>query len=776
MYSYEWDRETGGIILCSIPDDKPRSEDVSPVFSEELDWLELDNTWTYPKCNQPLMWKIDGRKYYYCGELVAEKSSAGGLFSRPTIEVIQNGITIDPVDIEETVDKNRRILYDLAIRTIEEIQRQSNALSRRVDIQTVAFSGGKDSMVLLDLVQRTLDPDDFAVVFCDTHMEIAETFEMLSAAKTRWPSLSFHVARSSRSALETWQDMGPPSRMHRWCCTVHKSAPSLILLRQLTNIHNVRALVYDGVRASESPRRANYRVVSAGKKHARQVNVSPILRWNSAEIYLYSFARQLPINRAYTYGAIRVGCVVCPLASRLWDSIVTARFCEQAAGFIDLIKDYAYGIGIPESEIELYLAQGGWKGRSGGRGLKSVKTRLTETRNSDRVVFSVSDPRENWSEWFKSLGEVRQESPSCFSVNMRQYGSFTIHQTGNTADLRLEIDGFELLPREARPLVKSAINKTAYCAHCQGCEVECPASALSTYPTVSIDENACIHCSKCLQASDKGCLAAKSLWISLGGANVKSNRKSINPYNHFGMRQEWLQEFLADPNEWPQRHTLGTRQFDSMKVWLNQCGIVTQGALSPLGSILQDIGIDSDITWYAIWANLAQNSGIVEWYIKLVPWGSTHSKGDYVDMLGDSWSRSTRNNGVTALLDLFRYTPLGNHLGLGVITIGSRNRVKSILKKGIRNPDPIAVLYSLYLYAETNDIYSMTIGQLDEVDGGPIRLFGMNRSALTSTLNGLSVNLPDFISANIVRNLDSIYLRKERTSAEVLRLALVKSE
>lgn len=391
---------------------------------------------------------------------------------------------------------------------------------------------------------------------------------------------------------------------------------------------------------------------------------------------------------------------------------------------------------------------------------------------SDKAIFSVSKPRENWREWFKTLGHLQQESASDFSLNMPEHEALTIHCTEDRTNLRLEIGYYDSLPREARSPLKSSINKAAYCAHCQGCEVECPVSALSTYPTVSIDEGACVQCGKCLRVSDKGCLAAKSLWITLGGARVNSKRKSINPYNHFGMRQEWLDEFLVNPNDWPQRHTLGPRQFDSMKVWLNQCGIVRDGALSELGLTIQALGTESDIAWCAIWANLAQNSGIVEWYVNCVPWGSTHSKADYVDMLGDSWSPSTRNNGVTALVGLLRDTPLGNNLGLGIIVTERGNRVKSIIKRGLHNPNPIAVLYSLYLYAEANDIYNMTVTQLEDADGGPIRLFGVDPQTLVSMLNGLSATLGDFISANIVRNLDNVQLRREKSSQEVLEIAL----
>jgi len=772
MYRYEWDPETGGIILSSLPHEGPDTEDLSPVFSEELDWLGLDKHWTYQHTKHPLMWKVDGRKYFYRGELAAELSSSGGLFMTPAVKIHRPGLTLQPIDMDGTIERNRATMDGLTLTAIEEIGKQSARLSPRVDVQAVAFSGGKDSVVLLDLVQRAIDPDRFLVVFSDTHMEVSETLSTLEAAKKHWPSLAFHVAKSSRTALDTWRDMGPPSRMHRWCCTVHKSAPSLILLRETTGIRDAHVLVYDGVRASESQRRGSYLMVSEGRKHTSQINVSPVLRWSSAEIYLYLFARCLPLNEAYRYGAMRVGCVVCPMAPRRWDSLVTARFLDRAAGFIELLKSYARGIGIPESEMSAYLAQGGWKGRSGGRGVETARTRIAENRSSNATSFSISLPRESWREWFKTLGVLQQESAYDFSVCLPTGDSLLTHVTETSSHLKLELDGLDALPREARPLVKAAINKSAYCAHCRGCEVECSAAALSTYPTVHVDEESCVHCGKCLKISDRGCLAAKSLWITLGGARVNSNRKSINPYNHFGMRKEWLEDYFRDPSTWPERHTLGPRQADSMTVWLNHCGIEASKSLSPLGAILQRLGAESEVAWCAIWANLAQNSGIVEWYVRSVPWGSVHNKADFVEMLGESWSVSTRNNAITALTGLLANTPLGNQLELGVISSDRSTRTKSVFKKGLSSPHAIAVLYSLYLYAEASDVYRTTIAQLETACGGPATIFGLDRPALASILNGLSAECSDFISAGITRNLDNIHLRRDRTSIEVLTLAL----
>ena len=41
----------------------------------------------------------------------------------------------------------------------------------------VAFSGGKDSVVTLDLVQRALPHNEFKVLFGDTGMEFPDTYE-----------------------------------------------------------------------------------------------------------------------------------------------------------------------------------------------------------------------------------------------------------------------------------------------------------------------------------------------------------------------------------------------------------------------------------------------------------------------------------------------------------------------------------------------------------------------------------------------------------------------
>ncbi|WP_149026700.1 phosphoadenosine phosphosulfate reductase family protein [Desulforamulus ferrireducens] len=195
--------------------------------------------------------------------------------------------------VQKMLDINMTIMDGLAQSAIVFVRNVYEKYLRKVDTTAVAFSGGKDSLVLLDLVQRALDPGDFVVVFSDTTMEISATLDAVEKAKQRWSNLNFITAKSDCDAETTWREFGPPSRVHRWCCTVHKSAPTLLLLKELVKKPSVRALVYDGVRAEESVSRAGYCSVTEGGKHSGQINASPLLKWNSGEIFLYLLQRKI---------------------------------------------------------------------------------------------------------------------------------------------------------------------------------------------------------------------------------------------------------------------------------------------------------------------------------------------------------------------------------------------------------------------------------------------------------------------------------------------------
>ncbi len=58
-----------------------------------------------------------------------------------------------------------------------------------------------------------------------------------------------------------------------------------------------------------------------------------------------------------------------------------------------------------------------------------------------------------------------------------------------------------------------------------------------------------------------------------------------------------------------------------------------------------------------------------------------------------------------------------------------------------------------------------------ERDGiSPTRIFGLDRDTMVPLLNGLSVNYPEFISASFSLGLETINLRSEKKSEDVLSL------
>ena len=232
MYSYTYDSETGGLLLNSTP--LGFSKEPRPVYYQELDILGFNKYWIYDKQDEyPYMW-AEANVYYYRGKKVAQLRG-GSLYCAPEIVVLEDpephGMPLIPIDIPEMVKRNHEFMEGFVQETIRDVYNTWKEYQHKVDVFYVAFSGGKDSIVTLDVVQKALPHDAFMVLFGDTQMEFVDTYDVVKATKEQCAEqgIKFITAKSDKSPEETWKQIGPPAQKLRWCCSVHKTAPQIYL-------------------------------------------------------------------------------------------------------------------------------------------------------------------------------------------------------------------------------------------------------------------------------------------------------------------------------------------------------------------------------------------------------------------------------------------------------------------------------------------------------------------------------------------------------------------
>lgn len=781
MYNYEWDIETGGYILTTKVTGV--TKEVRPVFAEELRFLGLDKNhgWTFNDEENPLLW-AEGRRYFYHGDLVVE-TVGGGLYSLPTLKNVVDNLILTSVDIDKMVAKNSSLMNGLVQTTLKKIYDIFTTQRNKVDMAYIAYSGGKDSVVMLDLVQRALPHDSITVVFGDTTMELSDTYKIIEESKKRWPDLNWHTARTDFSAQESWKFAGPPARTLRWCCGVHKSSPSIMEIKKilaekrfcsLQEIKHFKVLAFLGVRAEESEMRSTYEMVSDGNKHAVQINCNPILEWNTCELFDYLFSQHLPINKMYRYGSHRVGCLLCPMASSWYECIVNHQYSDEVKPYLETIKASIRKEYSDESGWEQYLQEGGWKQRSSGKMLLFSENKILNLSTDDEQKFIVKDANYHWKQWFVVLGDIVEVSK----------GEYELSHKDVTLHFKVEENG-KYTTFTFKPLIKSkssirfmylfknVLNKIAYCQNCGECMAECPHGAI-TMTAEGISIKNCVHCETCIDRP-KGCIVAKSI-TTTGDGNM--SYKNIDRYKNFGLRQEWIEILFEDPQNFWTNDRMGTQMFKSFEKWGKEACLIGQNNLVlPITQRFIDLGADSALLWGYILTNLAYNSSIFNWYIKNAQIGAEYQVSDLQIMLGDEYSETTRKNALSALKDTIKTSPIGWLLGQGECEMKGKV-ITSLKRTGWHEPEPLIALYSLYLYAEHFDggNYSFTLSDLfddsEEREAlSPKIIFGTTEQTLKSIMQGLANNYPSYISVDFNKGiLENVFLNRDQKSVDILNL------
>jgi len=444
------------------------------------------------------------------------------------------------------------------------------------------------------------------------------------------------------------------------------------------------------------------------------------------------FLRKLNINKGYRYGLDRVGCCFCPFASSWNEYILNKIERDTLIKFLNILSSYGKSLGLSDTDIVGFIADGQWKNRAGGRGLDNNGTLLHFHFENNNIIATLKRPKENFLTWVKTVGDLyyKKESKKITGeIRIRNETlPFTIKRKKDTEKICINTG----INTGIKELLKKVLYKSTYCVHCGACSEECPTEALTINSFVEIDVNLCIHCANCLNFTEKGCLAAQSLATYGGEKPMKTSKIATSKFQNFGLRRDWLIFFLCNMNDWVSKTNLGNRQVESLKTWLRECELLDRNKPTVIADILSKIINKNELfVWEIVWTNLYYNVNLIKWYLDTFDWGSIFSRKDLLARLLEDDSNAkerTAKNAVSSLLNLFDSSPIGHELKIGVIE--KRGGERYIKKIGTDDIHPLAVAYSLYKAAEHIGRRDFTLSELysKEFPGGPYKLFGISRA------------------------------------------------
>ena len=845
MFKVVWDTKYNGVRLTMSAAGEALNVSPRPVFWEELDLLGLNKMgWIYPHVDEPLLWACD-RRYFFKGQFVLEVKG-GNIFDAPTV-IPQEGfenLTLSPVNMEKLRERNEDTMFIIEHEAMDFInqtyRRYKNVrkvakenpdidfqalsahfekktkqehvvvkedcdsfdvmplskaeelgkapiLTSKIEMFSASFSGGKDSQVMLDLVTRVIPSEEFFVIYSNTGYELPSSLKLYEETKAfyedKYPSLRFEMTKNHQDVLYYWDEMDSPSRIHRWCCAVMKTAP---IYRRLKEIHGTgkqpKVMAFEGVRAEESERRSQYSRIGRGVKHSNVINVRPIFEWSVTEIWLYLLFHKLPINNAYRKGLSRVGCVVCPLSSEIGDCMDNRIFPQTAKPFIDKLKENTVKAGI--KNVDDYIKYRKWKVRAGGN-RHAASSSISITASLSDFAATIFHPKENIMEWMKTLGTFTSNIKDNTIIGSVKYGKvvydYKITSDSNKDEQTILITncGHDI---DFVSHLKRVLYKVTYCVHCEVCEVECPTGALSVVPIVKIDAEKCVHCHKCLDFIDRGCETANSIKQTIGiqnKSNMDNCKSSINRYNTFGLRERWLEYFLNHIDGYfdSTDHGLNVKkQLPVFKKWLVDGNILNGQEATEDGKLMSQVYFQAkNKCWEIIWTNLCNNSELFAWYIEKCRFAQPYKKDILDNMLADDFPQYTatvRENSLKAFVNTFKESPFCTTIPMGTI---KKEAGKVVLTRLPHNDiSLVAVAYSLYRYAERQKRHMLTVSEFydENQKEGIYRQFGISRETFEKLLLSLQEESNHVLRAELNMGLDNIILREDLTSKDILKLML----
>ena len=504
------------------------AKDVRPVFPEERLLLEVVKGTPLAFINSSV-W-ASGSRYYIDGKTAnlsietLKKINVEKVAETLTQYKDKNDYSFFNENIRIFIDCNRErldsIKNEAASFVVEQVKRFPNHKL------VISFSGGKDSTVVADIVTRALSDPSIVHIFGDTTLEFPTTYEYVSRFRKNNPMAIVKTAKNKEQDFySVCDEIGPPARMMRWCCTMFKTGPITKVLNSM--FKDSKILTFYGIRKHESASRSKYDRVANGAnvKIQKQTVAAPIFYWTDIEVWLYMLAEDVDFNDAYRLGYDRVGCWCCPNNTIRSQLLAKVYMPDRAKKWRDYLIDFAKRLGKPDPEV--YVDDGFWKARQGGNGLaaaEDVKIRYTNCTAEDHAkIYKLNKPiTDDFYYLFVPFGKVSKELGrkllhEVMVLDIRTNVPIMSIQpfTENGYDYAVKIRTMNVADHDALQRMASyQVRKYNACRQCLKCESVCPYGAISiSLGTYKIDENVCKHCKKCVTPKylDGGCLMDRFL-------------------------------------------------------------------------------------------------------------------------------------------------------------------------------------------------------------------------------------------------------------------------
>jgi len=381
----------------------------------------------------------------------------------------------------------------------------------------VAYSGGKDSLVTLDLVAQSDVPYD--IIFADTGLEFPETLENIDLISKKYNRKILKDENQSWDFWERFEQFGPPTRNSRWCCKSSKLAPVNNILEK-DYPKNVKVLTFLGKRRFESFGRSQEPRLSQNPWIPKQISAAPINNWSAFEVFLYIKSHNLTDlqNPLYNQGYIRIGCWLCP-ASSLADLNMLEN--SHPSLFMQL-NDRLSKIKSTQDFPKQYLTWGLWRWKK--LPLKVIdllkQQNITYTfkeisSENEQLFFNMtSSPSPCTSGGFSSylsanqllnLNQIEKLLPILGNIQNDEVLDILslVDEEGSQTDIFrdgsiiVRANELSLVDKKSKNITKT-IFRITYCDGCGVCVYNCPTNALKLdNGLIHVDPEKCTQCLRC---------------------------------------------------------------------------------------------------------------------------------------------------------------------------------------------------------------------------------------------------------------------------------------